>query len=199
MPPSTSRPRSYAPLWMATLTVLLFVFTVAAGAAPRPRAPKPIPAGSGTGLSAVYVDQTGASVSRVDAKIDFAWGYGSPAPSLRADDFSARWTGELEPRLSETYTLSTLSDDGVRLWLDGRLLIDNWTEHSATQNSVTLVLQAGRRYPIKIEYFERTGSATARLAVGESVAAEAGRPEEPVVPGCLGASPAGEHGTDPCP
>ena len=105
----------------------------------------------------------GRLVSRVDAKIDFAWGYGSPAPSLRADNFSARWTGELEPRLSETYTLSTLSDDGVRLWLDGRLLIDNWTEHSSTQNSVTLVLQAGRRYPIKIEYFERTGSATARL------------------------------------
>ena len=194
MPPTTTRTRSYAPILIATLTVLVFVFTVAAGAAPRPRGPKPIPAGSGTGLSAVYVDQTGASVSRVDPKIDFAWGSGSPAPSLRADDFSARWTGELEPRLSETYTISTLSDDGIRLWLDGRLLIDNWTEHSATQNSVDA--GAAGRPPLpdqdRVLRADRVGNCA--LDVGEPVAAEAGRAEEPAVPGRLGAAPAGEHG-----
>src|SRR5687768_8198586 len=73
MPPSTPRSRSYASLRIATLTLIVFVFTVAAGAAPRTQAAKPIPAGSGTGLSAVYVDESGSSVSRVDAKIDFAW------------------------------------------------------------------------------------------------------------------------------
>jgi hypothetical protein len=119
MPPSILKPRANATLWIATLSLLLFTFTVAAGAAPRPKAAAPIPAGSGSGLAAVYVDQTGASVSRVDPKIDFSWGQGAPAPSLRADDFSVRWTGELEPRHSETYTISTVSDDGIRLWLGG--------------------------------------------------------------------------------
>ena len=164
MPISPLKPRSNAPLWIATLTLLLFVFTVTAGAAPRATAVTPIPAGSGTGLSAVYVDESGTSVSRVDATVDFSWGLGSPAPSLKADGFSARWTGELEPRFSQTYTLTTLSDDGVRLWLDGKLVINNWTVHSAKQDTATVALVAGRRYAVKMEFFERTGAATARLS-----------------------------------
>ena len=57
---------------------------------------------------------------------------------------SIRWSGELEPRFSETYTLSTISDDGVRLWLDGQLVLDDWTEHATTEDAVSVALVAGR-------------------------------------------------------
>src|SRR6185436_18128129 len=77
----------------------------------------------GTGLAATYVDTatlTGASVSRVDPTIDFVWGTGSPAAGIAADTFSARWTGEIMPQFSQTYTFYTVSDDGVRLWVNGQ-------------------------------------------------------------------------------
>ena len=74
-----------------------------------------------------------------------------------------RWTGELEPRYSESYTLTTSSDDGVRLWVDGRLLIDHWNDHPVTDASGTLTLIAGRRYSVRREYYENRGLAVARL------------------------------------
>ena len=129
--------------------------------------PPPASDGSGTGLSAQYFDNPdlagSSALSRVDAQIDFGWGMGSPGASLAEDDFSVRWTGELEPRYSQTYTLSTVSDDGVRLWLDGQLLIDNWSEHASTEDAVSVPLQAGRRHVVKLEYFELAGAATARF------------------------------------
>ena len=129
--------------------------------------PPPASDGTGTGLSAQYFDNPDlagtSALARVDAQIDFGWGTGSPGASLAEDDFSVRWTGELEPRYSQTYTLSTVSDDGVRLWLDGQLLIDNWSEHASTEDAVSVPLQAGRRHVVKLEYFELAGAATARF------------------------------------
>src|SRR5688500_11029735 len=61
------------------------------------------------------------SFTRVDPNINFYWGSGAPAPGITADKFSARWVGQIEPRYSETYTFSTRSDEGVRLWIDGKL------------------------------------------------------------------------------
>ena len=129
--------------------------------------PPPPASGLGTGLLAQYFDNpdlTGAPVvSRVDSKVDFDWTWSSPAPGVGDDDFSARWVGELEPRYSETYTLSTISDDGVRLWVDGKLVIDNWNEHPSMEDPVTLSLQANHRHVLKMEFFEIAGEATARL------------------------------------
>ena len=48
--------------------------------------------------------------------------------------FAARWTGRVDPPASGTYRLTTVSDDGVRLWLDGKLLIDNWADHAPTED-----------------------------------------------------------------
>ena len=128
--------------------------------------PPPAQSGDGTGLSGQYFDEqnfTGASVTRVDPTVDFDWGLGSPMPTLNPDTYSVRWSGELQPRFSETYSIATVSDDGVRLWLDGQLVIDNWSEHSVTENAVMVALTAGRRYPVKLEYFEQRGAAVARL------------------------------------
>lgn len=62
---------------------------------------------------------------------EFNWGYSSPAAEVNTNQFSIRWSGKVTPAFTEKYTFYTLSDDGVRLWINDRLLIDDWTEHSA--------------------------------------------------------------------
>ena len=68
------------------------------------------------------------------------------------DAFSIRWEGLVEPRYSETYDFCTFSDDGVRLWVDGQQLIDNWTFHGVTEDYGSITLQAGQQYEVKMEY-----------------------------------------------
>ena len=102
-------------------------------------------------------------LQRLDSTVNFTWGAASPAPAVPVDGFSVRWTGSITPDVTQAYTFSTVSDDGVRLWVNGQLLIDNWTLHGATENTGTVTLNAGISYPIKMEYYDNTGSATARL------------------------------------
>jgi hypothetical protein len=130
----------------------------------EPLEARDVPAGDG--LTAVYYDNadfTGPSLTRIDPGVNFDWGVGSPAGELKADTFSARWTGQVEAPASGTFTFYTVSDDGVRLWVNGQLLVDNWTRHRATENSGTITLAAGQRYDIRMDYFEQTGRAVARL------------------------------------
>jgi hypothetical protein len=122
--------------------------------------------GTGNGLSAAYynnMDFTGTTVTRVDPTVDFVWGTASPDPAIDAETFSVRWTGQVEALFSQTYTFYTQSDDGVRLWVNGVRLVNNWTNHGTTENSGTIALTAGRRYDIRMEYYDNTRSATARL------------------------------------
>jgi hypothetical protein len=122
--------------------------------------------GTGNGLSATYYNNiafTGTTVTRVDPTVDFVWGSGSPAPSIAADTFSARWTGQVEAQFTGTYTFYTVSDDGVRLWVNGQQVINNWTDHAPTENSGTIALTAGQRYDIRMEFYENGGGASARL------------------------------------
>jgi hypothetical protein len=86
-----------------------------------------------------------------------------PPPGIGPDTFSARWSGWVTPRYSETYTFYTTSDDGVRLWVDGQLIINNWTIHPPTENSGQIALTAGQQYDIRMEYFENGGGAVAKL------------------------------------
>jgi hypothetical protein len=122
---------------------------------------------AGDGLSAAYFDNatlSGTPLQRIETQVDFTWGTGSPDPSIPADSFSARWTGQIQTIESGTYTFFTNSDEGVRLWIDGQLLIDNWTAHAATENSGAILLAADTKYDIKIEYYEGTGNATMQLS-----------------------------------
>jgi hypothetical protein len=109
------------------------------------------------------MDLTGATVSRTDPTVNFNWGTGSPASGIGADRFSARWTGQVLAVETGTYTFRTYSDDGVRLWVNGQLLIDHWTDHAPTYDTGTITLQAGVRYDIKVEYYEDTGGAVMQL------------------------------------
>ncbi|HEY0512412.1 MAG TPA: PA14 domain-containing protein [Thermoanaerobaculia bacterium] len=122
---------------------------------------------AGGGLSATYfsnMDLTGTTVTRTDPNIDFDWEYGSPVAGIGINNFSARWTGKLIPKVSGTHTLYTTSDDGVRLWINGVLVVDNWTDHAPTENSGTISLTAGQSYDLKMEYYENIGGAVAQLS-----------------------------------
>lgn len=100
---------------------------------------------------------------RTDAAVDFRWGTGKPADKLPADSFSVRWTGKLTPAVSGEYQLGLASDDGARLYLDGKRLIDDWNDHALEAHTVRVTLQAGRAYDLRIEYYEKTGDAAAVL------------------------------------
>ncbi|HEY9844568.1 MAG TPA: PA14 domain-containing protein, partial [Candidatus Caenarcaniphilales bacterium] len=114
----------------------------------------------GNGLKGEYYN---AKASRVDPSINFNWGTGAPHPSVAADNFYIRWTGQVQPRYSETYTFYTLSDDGVRLWVNGQQLVNNWTVHAPTENKGTIALTAGRKYDIKMEFYDLQQGAVAKL------------------------------------
>ncbi len=126
-----------------------------------------VPETVGTGLTGEYYDNedlTNLKLTRLDCQVSFNWRRGSPSPLIGADTFSARWTGQVLAPVSGTYSFSTTSDDGVRLWIDGQQLINNWTRHSLTTNSGKITLAAGRRYDVRLEYFEHTGNASINLS-----------------------------------
>jgi hypothetical protein len=122
--------------------------------------------GTGGGVSAQYFkgkDVTGSPVlTRTEGSINHNWS-GEVAPGL-SDNVSARWTANLEAPFTETYTFTTTSDDGVRLWLDGRLIIDNWTDHGTADDAAKANLVAGQIYSIRMEWYDNTGGAVAKLS-----------------------------------
>jgi hypothetical protein len=102
-------------------------------------------------------------VTRVDPTVNFDWGNGSPATAIGVDTFSARWTGKVRAKVTGTHTFYTTSDDGVRLWINGVLVIDNWTDHAPVENSGTISLTTGQIYDVRMEFYENGGGAVAKL------------------------------------
>ena len=103
-------------------------------------------------------------LTRTDATVDFGWGDGAPAPGLPADDFSVRWTGKLVPKASGRYALWVTGDDGYRLSLDGKRIVEDWNDHGPRRRATVTTLQAGRSYDLSLEYYEHGGGAEIRLA-----------------------------------
>lgn len=103
------------------------------------------------------------AVTRKDHKIDFNWQENSPAEGIGKDVFSVRWKGKIKPVYSELYTFLVASDDGVRLWIDNKLIIDDWRDHSATLTKGSIELTAGFTHEITIEYYENRRDASIRL------------------------------------
>jgi len=128
-------------------------------------------AAAASGLRGQYYNDPGNGThfaalrtTRVDATVNFDWATGTPASGVTADNFSARWTGRVEAPVTGNYRFTTVSSDGIRLWVNGQLVVNNWTDHSTTTNtSAAISLTAGVRYTITLEYYERAGSAVARL------------------------------------
>ncbi len=122
----------------------------------------------GTGLLGNYYDNkdfTNLKLTRTDSQVNFTWAAGSPASGIGADTFSVRWTGQLVPHTSEKYTFYTSTDDGVRLWVDGKLIIDKLKDQPLTSaTSTPMTLTAGQAVDIRMDYYDNTGSATAKLS-----------------------------------
>lgn len=102
--------------------------------------------------------------SKVTPTVNYDWTSGTPDPLVPADNFQIRWTGKVVPRYSETYTFFTQADDGVRLWVNGVQVINNWATQTGTvETSGTIALTAGTPVTVTLEYFEGTGNAAAKL------------------------------------
>jgi hypothetical protein len=118
------------------------------------------------GWSAEYYDNpnlTGTPVlTRMDQDIDFDWGQGSPDSGVPADHFSARWTKSIK-FAAGTYAFTATVDDGVRLYIDGSLVLDKWVVAGPTTYTVSTQLSAGA-HRIVMEYFDNTAGAVAKLS-----------------------------------
>ncbi|HKX63342.1 MAG TPA: PA14 domain-containing protein [Verrucomicrobiae bacterium] len=128
---------------------------------PNPALPNP----NGTGLLGVYYDNpdfTAPRVARTEA-VNFDWGLNAPAAGVDAETFSVRWTGKLVPRYTDVYRIFTVSDDGVRLWIDGRQILSAWNDHPPTEHYGDLFLEAGEPYDVVLEMYENGGGAVGKL------------------------------------
>jgi hypothetical protein len=120
----------------------------------------------GNGLLGMYYTNktlNGLPQYRIDPNINFNWGQGSPMTSITNDNFSARWIGSVMPQYSETYKFYATADDGVRVWVNGTLIIDAWKDQSATTYTGNISLLANHKYTIRVEYYEHSGVASISL------------------------------------
>ena len=130
----------------------------------------------GTGLTGQYFTNSSSTYSnsinfnpanlrltRLDTNIDFLWGT-TAAPITNNGYYTVRWTGQIQPQYSETYTFDTYTDDGVRLWVNDQLIIDKWVGQSHKDWTGSIDLQAGVRYNVQMDYFNGGGLAEAHLS-----------------------------------
>jgi hypothetical protein len=122
---------------------------------------------AGTGLTAQYYGDMNLShllMMRTDPTVDFNLAPGHPpAAGLPSTHYSVRWTGQVQAPNSGTYTFSTLSDDGIRVTVDGKTIINDWSDHSARQDNGSINLTGGQKYSIEVDYYQDGGSAVAEL------------------------------------
>ena len=152
----------------------------AAAALIEPRYLRPAAQSSEHGLKGEYYrgnDCTGAPVlTRIDAQVGFRWDRGAPTDDLvargdlplgrelDADHFCIRWTGQLLPPVSGRYEFSVAANDGARMWIDGRLILDEWTTAPRLRaRSVFVDLTADKPHDLRLEYFEDERDAEVRL------------------------------------
>jgi hypothetical protein len=161
-------------------------FKTAATAAPRP----------GHGLRGEYFRGKTLKrllLTRTDPAVDYNWSSALPPPALPiwGREFSVRWTGQLRPDHAEKYTLITNADDGVRVWIGGRLVIDRWYDSSGADVTADVLLEKDRKYDLVVEYYNGPADARATLSW-----ASASTPRE-VIPPTTSTSPRRPPGPRP--
>ena len=120
------------------------------------------------GLRAEYFDNPNVSgipqFTRTDSQIDFDWSGQKPTDNIPQENFSVRWTGTLGPVPSTgKYRLVTHNDDGVRLYIDGKVIIDDWKPEDGATQFADLTFTAGSTHSIRMEYMQLTGGAICTL------------------------------------
>ena len=126
--------------------------------------------GSGTGLLGSYWTNTTSAaftnlafstpptLVRTDATVNFNWGGTGPDPVIGQTNYVVRWTGSVQPQFSGPYTFYTTADDGVRLYVNGQLLINDWANQPATAVSNTITLASQQLYNLELDYYYKNDS-----------------------------------------
>ena len=103
------------------------------------------------------------TITRSDAQVDFQWTLNSPGRGIPFDWYSARWRGTVKVPLGGVRTITVEGNDGYRLYLDERLVIDNWKKQSYGTRVIPLTWAPGSSHAVRLEYFEATGNARLKL------------------------------------
>lgn len=123
--------------------------------------------GTKNGLKAEYFSnknlEGNPTKTMIDKQIDFSWNWAGPFVDFPNDNFSVRWTGYLKTDRTGKYTFDVSSDDGIRLYLDDRLVLDDWNDHALITNSYTTTIEGNKYYKVKLEYYENGGGAIVKL------------------------------------
>ncbi len=145
---------------------------------PPPPPPPPSPAGDGyfgeywstpSAGASPAIPTTAPTATRLDTSINFSWGSGSPMSSIPSDHFIVRWTKQQDFSGGD-YLFSVNADDGVRLYIDDQLVINQWINQSATTYTAGRTLAAGT-HTLRIEYYEAAGSATMQFSFTQTAVA----------------------------
>ncbi|HEY5232614.1 MAG TPA: FN3 associated domain-containing protein, partial [Verrucomicrobiae bacterium] len=145
--------------------------------------------GTGTGLlGAYYGNHTSASpytglptMTETDAVINFNWTAG-PGGGIAQTGFTVKWTGGVQPQYNETYTFYGTTDDGMRVWVNGRELINSWVDQASTTYQGSIALKAQQLYNIEVDYYQNGGGAAAELQWSSRSTAEAVIPQTQLYP-----------------
>ncbi|MDD5185777.1 MAG: glycoside hydrolase family 3 C-terminal domain-containing protein [Paludibacter sp.] len=100
----------------------------------------------------------------VDQSINFDWQQGAALAGFPNDNFSVRWSAIFKPKVTGEYKLKLSADDGYRMFFDGKLALTDWNMHPLSGKDVNVRVEAGKEYPVVIEYFEGSGDAVVNFA-----------------------------------
>lgn len=137
-------------------------------------------------------DLTGAKFERRDLDVNFEWQDNPPMDAIPADRFSVRWDACLTLDNPQEVAFQLISDDGSRLYIDGKLHVDNWGRHELKARGRAVKLRAGVHH-LRVEYFEHRSAA----AIGLSASFGGDRPA-PIPRAMLHAPPGSELDANPC-
>jgi beta-glucosidase len=142
------------------------------------------------------------ALKRTDAQVNFDWGMGSYTDGGPVNNFSARWTGYFTPAANGIYDLMVTGDDGIRLYVDDKMVLENWNYHGMKVDVKKMPFTAGHHYKLKLEYHQGNGQASVGFGISSgpanelNEATEAAKNADAVIL-CVGFSPASEgEGSD---
>jgi hypothetical protein len=138
------------------------------------------------GLLGIYFNTPDCSgdffKTRYDPSVDFDWGQSAPLPDMNSNGFSVRWIGRLVVANTEHYTFHTVTDDGVRLWLNNKLIIDAWKDEFLNLAAPPLILIGGQTNEIRMEMYDARDRAVARLFWSSPTTPRSIIPKERLIP-----------------
>ncbi|MDO8551717.1 MAG: PA14 domain-containing protein [bacterium] len=130
--------------------------------------------------SSPSIPQRAPDLTRQDKDVDFIWDQGTPDPKIDTNHFIARWS-KTQYFDAGTYHFASVSDDGIRVYVNNQLIINRWNDHPISIYAQDLTMPAGD-YALRVEYYDNTGTAIAELQVSQIKAAPISTPTPTLVP-----------------